>query len=283
MNAAFQDPGSAPRLRPDEFAWFRAFTEKQTGISLGEGKESLVSGRLQSMVRRWSTGDFAGLRQRLGANPPREMLLDFVNRITTNHTYFHREPAHYDVLRDLCLPSLRERCAIDRDVRLWCAAASTGQEPYELALVLRAFLGQAYGQWKAGVLATDIAEGALRFAMEGIYEADDVARLPADFQRHFKRTADGRLQATEALRRDVLFRRYNLVEPNYSFKQPFHVIFCRNVLIYFDEPTKGRVVRQLTESLVPGGYLIVGHTEALGRGRVALESVAPSVYRRVDG
>lgn len=273
--------GMAATVSAEQFTWFRTFIQEQTGISLSDGKQTLVTGRLQSMVREWDTGDFAGLMSRLRRDPPKKMMLDFVNRITTNHTYFHRESTHYELLRDLCLPDVRTMCGPERDLRLWCAAASTGQEPYELAMVLREYFGTEYGRWQAGVLGTDIAEAALRFAMEGVYEASDVERLPTAYQRHFRPTKDGRMQASAALREDVLFRRYNLIEPNYRFRHPFHVIFCRNVLIYFDERIKARVVDQLVSCLEPGGYLFVGHTESLGRKRPGLETVAPSVYRKV--
>lgn len=242
----------------------------------------MVEQRLRSLVLARGYSSFGELVVELERRPDPALVTEFVNRITTNHTYFHREPEHFRFLVEKVLPehvaSLRSG---QRRLTLWCAAASRGHEPYTLAMLQRRFFGPDYSSWDAGLLATDISDQALRYAIAGRYPEDEVNALPAEYRTHFRRVGSGELEVAPELKKDVLFRKFNLHTENYPFKRPFDVVFCRNVLIYFEARTKLDVARKIAGKMRPGGYLFIGLAESLGRDASELVYVRPGVYRKV--
>jgi chemotaxis protein methyltransferase CheR len=277
--------GADIRLTEGEFKEFSRFIYDTFGISLSDNKRDMLTQRLRSLVVELGFTSFDDFFKSQLRNPSPEILSDVIDRVSTNHTYFNREPAHFDFLTRTVMPELapriRKRSKGTPDFRLWCAAASRGHEPYTLAMLVRDYLGAEYSRWHAGLLATDISENALSVARSGVYPETEVAALPAGLrERYFKSKGEGFQEVVSQIRKDVTFRRLNLMNAAYPFRQGFDVVFCRNVLIYFDPPTKKAVCSKIGDVMQPGGYLFVGLAETLGRESAPFEYVQPGVYVR---
>ncbi len=274
---------AAYKLGDAEFRDLRDLIHRNFGIDLSPEKKDLVVNRLQRVLRKRGLADFRAYIEFLERSPGAEALSELVDRISTNHTYFNREPGHFHFFRDVVLGDLvgRQCAPSERDLRVWCAAASTGEEPYTLAMMMLEALGSEYGSWKAGLLATDLSADALEKAAEGVYTKEAVSRLPENLKtKYFEPYEGGDLRVCARVRNEVVYRRFNLIQSRYSFRVPFHVIFCRNVMIYFDSKTKKSVVDRLYEVTAPGGYLFVGHAESLDRKNCPYEYTRPGVYQR---
>lgn len=268
------DDGSFVRIRDLVYQHF--------GIVLSDQKRGLVVGRLQRVLRDRKLAHFAEYVQALEDDASGALLAELANRISTNHTHFWREPGHFTVYRESVMPWILD-VSRDQDLRLWCAAAATGEEPWTLAMIQRQVLGSRYREWKAGLIATDISEPALLTAQKGVYDEDRVAPLPKDLRDlGMEKHAANTWRIRDDLRSDVVFRRFNLMSQKLPFKKPFHCIFIRNVMIYFDQQTRRQLIGRLVESLMPGGWLFVGHSESLGREEGGLEYISPAVYRRMS-
>ena len=265
-----------------QFNHISALIQHHFGIHLTEQKRSLVAGRLQKLVRRGGYSSFDAFYRARLVQPSREILNELINALSTNHTYFYRESSHFTFLSEVVLPELiaTQRQRRQLDLRVWCAASATGEEPYTLAMLLREALGDEVMHWHAGLLASDISEHALQHAVRGVYTRDNTAALPEPLRQRYLVPHDStHLSVTPDLKRDVMYRRFNLMNPTYPFKAPFHVIFCRNVMIYFNAETRRAVVERLYQHTAVGGYLFIGHAEAIRSSRYTL--VAPSVYKRI--
>jgi len=272
-------------LTEAEFAEIRQLIYTQFGIHLTAEKRTLVVGRLQKHVRSQGFTSFSAYLESIKQDTTGESLKILVEKISTNHTFFFREDDHFEYLSQTVLPQLVEACDRNhsRDLRIWSAGCSSGEEPYGLLILMKEFFGESYAQWDAGVLATDISTRVLEAAKLGIYDDKKLERVPAVLrQRYFERLADGRWQVSEALRREATFRHFNLMN-DFPFKKPFDVIFCRNVMIYFDAPTRDALVQRFFQQLKPGGYLFIGHSESLSHGTSAFRYVRPSLYRKPGG
>ena len=267
-----------PRLSPREFQKIRELARQKFGLDLKPGKEELVSSRLGKKLREGGFRSFQEYYDAVQRDATGESLIALIDALTTNYTMFFREADHFDFLRSKVLPGLRSR----GEIRIWCAAAATGEEPYSLAITLFETLGMAHAH-QIHVLATDISTRALAAAEQGVYPAERFAQLPTAVRRRYllqgRATAEGFYKMRPEVRQRVEFRRLNLVEP-IRHRAPFPVIFCRNVMIYFGQETRQDVVRRMIEWLEPGGYLFVGHSESLSGKEYALEYVQPAVYRK---
>ena len=203
-----------------------------------------------------------------------------VNFLTTNHTYFMREFEHFDFFKSTVLPWLKTKESASRDLRIWCGAASSGEEPYMIAMVLADFFGLEREHWDTKVLATDISTKVLQKAISGIYNADQLENVPEQWKRHFFRTlTGGQYQVKDELKKEVIFRQFNLMDP-FPFRRKMHTIFLRNVMIYFDEKTKRELVQKVYDALEPGGYLFIGTTETLDRNSTPFKIIQPSIFRK---
>lgn len=253
-----------------------------SGINLGDSKKELLRARLAKRMRTCGCLDVHQYIGRLEADRSGQELVLFLDCITTNKTDFFREPQHFDFLVREVLPKLDKLCGPNAPLRIWSAACSTGEEPYTLAMVLK----ENRSLWErrgAFILASDLSTKVLEHAKNGIYTQDRVADMPRQiittyFQRGTNRWV-GHVRVRSELRSMVQYKRINLMDP-FEGEQPFHVIFCRNVMIYFDKPTQERLVDKFHDCLVPGGYLFVGHSESLTGIRHRLGFVRPAVYRR---
>ncbi|MGD9848785.1 MAG: protein-glutamate O-methyltransferase CheR [Desulfuromonas sp.] len=271
------------QISDQEFAALRSLIYSRFGINLTEEKRSLLVGRLQKLLRSQNLASFQDYYDYLAKDTSGRAVSDLVNLISTNYTYFNREKDHFDYFLKTALPQVcnRLRQRGQKDVRVWCAGCSSGEEAYTLLMLMHEYLGTEYRQWSAGLLATDISERVLATARQGIYAADKVASLPEALQRkYFVQLGDGRMQVAEALRQEVTFRRFNLMNTSFPFKKPFQIIFCRNVMIYFDQQTRNALVQRFHRAMEPDGYFFIGHSETLGRDSALFRYIMPAVYQK---
>jgi chemotaxis protein methyltransferase CheR len=271
-------PLQVHRLKPHEFEAIRRLAYDKFGLDLRKGKEELVAARLGKRMRQGGFDSFEEYYQHVVGDRSGEALIGMIDALATNHTSFLREAAHFEFLRQDVLPGLRERPRIE----LWSAACSTGEEPYTLAFTLCDQWG-AEAFRKVRILATDISTKALAAAKSAVYPAERFSTVPPAWLRQFLLRGEGRwkgcYRVKPEVRSQVEFARLNLVEP-FSQRNLFPVIFCRNVMIYFDKATQEALVNRLAASLEPGGYLFIGHAESLSGVRHELTYIRPAIYRK---
>lgn len=277
-------PAASININEAQYLKFAQLIYRLAGIHLGNDKKNLLRARLAKRFRATGCHDVSSYMQRLQDDPGGEELVNFLDCITTNKTDFFREPQHFDFMAQQVLPNLDEFCEAGQPLRIWCAACSTGEEPYTLAMVLK----DNKRHWrKRGLklLASDLSTQVLATGKNGVYAMDRVSNLPRDVvTRHFQRGTgrfDGHVRVRPDLRSMVQFERINLMDP-FKFGGTFHMIFCRNVMIYFDKETRERLVNKFHALLPNGGYLFVGHSESLTGIKHRLKFVRPAVYRRED-
>lgn len=244
-----------------------------SGIRLSPGKESMVQARLGRRLRELGLVSFEAYLERVRAD--RAEAERMVDVLTTNKTSFYRESAHFDFLVERGVPRWRER---DQRVRIWSAGCSTGQEPYTVAMRLSGAIRDV-AAWDLRVLATDISERVLAVARAAEYGQAELSDVPPAQQKAYFEPAGSRVRVRQIIREVVQFARLNLLGP-WPMRGRFDAILCRNVMIYFDEPTRRALAERFCESLHPGGWLLIGHSESLGPSPRGLECLRPSLYER---
>lgn len=284
---AFSFPTAIPELTKDEFRFFQELVLKESGIHLGAKNRAMLISRLWKRLRALDLDSFSAY-YRLVKKDPAE-LVHMLDCVSTNETHFFREPTAFSCLRERVFPEWIEAADAgrrSRTIRVWSAASSTGEEPYSLAMELLARFPEQAG-WKIEVLGTDISTKVLARASAGVWPAERAVAVPPEFKRQFLLKGfgpdKGKFKATDELRRVVRFQRMNLNQPSYEVFGPFDLIFCRNVIIYFEWATKLRVINQLGSHLASDGYLFLGHAESVHGVSEKLETVAPKVFRSADG
>ncbi len=271
-------------MRDSDYEFIRELVYHHSRINLGPDKKALVSARLGKRLRATNISSITDYCRFLQEDSDDE-LAHLIDAISTNHTYFFREKQHFDFLRTTVVPEMIQRQARERWIsfNVWSAACSSGEEPYSIAIGLSEQFGRQ-PSWPWKIEATDISNRVLKKARLGVYQDECVAKVdPALLRAHFQKgfgPQNGNYRVKAHIQNGVAFRRLNLLEGAFPFAEPFHVIFCRNVMIYFDRKTQEELVHKLAHRLVPGGYLYVGHAESLSGIRHSLETVRPAVYRR---
>ena len=271
-------PGGDFTLSPAEFDRIRELVREHTGISLSDAKRQLVYGRLSRRLRALKLASFAEYIE-LIENGQGAELEEFTNAVTTNLTSFFREPHHFEFLEREFLPKLVAADSGARRLRVWCCAASTGEEPYSIAMVLRE--AQLTG-WDAKLLATDLDSNVLAHGAAGVYTADRFSTVSqARLKRWFSPVAGDakRFSAVPELRSLITFKQLNLMH-EWPMKGPFDAIFCRNVIIYFDKPTQRTLFERMARLQRPGDYLFLGHSETLYRVCDKYDLIGKTIYRR---
>lgn len=267
------------KLSDQEFATLTEYLRRGYGINLSK-KRTLIEGRMNHYLIKHGFNDYSTYFKVLFNDPSGSEMSNVINVLTTNYSYFMREWAHFEYYRNTLLPQIKAT-ATDHDIRVWSAGCSTGEEPYTLAMLNNEFFGHESRLWDKRILATDISEKVLNSAQSGIYASEALENVPKVWQmQYFDRLDDGNMQVKQSLKNEVIFRRFNLMEKVFPFKKKFHVIFCRNVMIYFDGKTKNELVNRFYESLEKGGYLLVGHSESVDRATTKFSYVMPSVYKK---
>lgn len=270
-------------MTQEEFQRIKRFIKNKYGIDLNRKKE-IVVGRLDNYVREGGWFSYHDYMNAVESDITGELEKKLVNLLTTNHTFFMRESEHFDFLKQVVLPYLKEKEKNRRDLCIWSAASSTGEEPYTLAMTVKEFLGLEQGTWDTKILATDISTKVLHQAVQGRYSLEQMEAVPDNWKRrYFRKSRDGMfLEATPALKNEVIFRQFNLMDP-FPFKRKMHVVFLRNVMIYFDDKTKQELIQKIYDVMEPGGYLFIGQTETLDRQKTDFEMIRPSVFRKREG
>lgn len=275
---SFETDG-ALHLSDEAFKQIADLVYAQFGINLTDKKRALVRGRLGSLMRSKGFSTFEEYVESVRGDETSTSLLNLVDRISTNHSYFFREPEHFDYLCSEVLPEVF-RLRGSEDLRIWSAGCAAGEEPYTLAMVLAENFGSFAEAEKAPILATDISMSALEKAVMGKYPEERIRQIRPRYKQYFRRTVDGQYEVSQKIKRQVVFKRLNFMRADFPFKSLFDVIFCRNVMIYFDPVTRRELVRKFGEYLQPGGYLFIGHSESLGRDTQGFQYVRPTVYRK---
>ena len=266
----------SPAITDAEFAQFQRLIYQIAGISLSDSKKVLLVGRLGKRLTALGLSSFSAYYKFVSSgNDPGERQT-MVDLLTTNETYFFREEAHFDFLRQVVIPKHPPGQSFD----IWSGASSTGEEIYTLCMVLADELGPD-GAWT--ILGSDISTHVLNIAQRGLYWLDRTRGLPKEYLRKYclkgVRSQEGAFIIDPALRRHTRFMQVNLNQDLPNIGGKFHVIFLRNVMIYFDNETKRKVVGRLVERLHPGGYFIVGHSESLNGINETVKAIKPTIYR----
>lgn len=245
-----------------DFEFLRGYLKQRSGLALSAEKRYLVESRLGPVCRRFSAASLHALIASLRIPHSRDLERAVVEAMTTNETFFFRDRVPFDLFRDVVLPEALARNAARRKLRIWCAAASTGQEPYSLAMLLQEAAPRLAG-WQVDLVATDISTEVLEKAKLGIYSQFEVQRgLPVQWLLKYFTQSGDQWQIAPSLRSMVEFRQFNLLQ-GFEALGTFDVIFCRNVLIYFDAPTKSEILARFGTSLAPGGALLLGAAETV--------------------
>lgn len=270
-------------ISDEEFRRIAGFMKQRYGIDLSQ-KKVIVNGRLENYIKRGGWHNFDEFMNAVENDKTGSQEKMLVNFLTTNHTYFMREFEHFEYFKSVVLPWLKTKEGARKDLRIWCGAASSGEEPYMIAMVLADFFGMEKGKWDTKVLATDISTKVLQKAMQGIYSAEQLKSMPEHWKKKFFKPVMGgtQFQVTPELKQEVIFRQFNLMDP-FPFKKKMHTIFLRNVMIYFDEATKNELLQKVYNTLEPGGYLFIGTTETLDRNSTPFQIIQPSIFRKKEG
>jgi len=275
-------------LTTEEFSLFRSLIYKLTGISLNDGKRTLVQSRLQKRLRLHGMASFSEYYQLVNGVGSGGEQTELINCITTNKTDFFREAHHFDFVAEQIVPAIGQQARLGRvapRLRIWHAGCSTGEEPYTLAMTLREAAEQQGGTWDIRQLASDIDTNVLARAETGIYDEERIAPVPeACLRKYFLRGRDaqtGLYKVRPELRQQIVFRQINLLEEEWPMRSDvrFDLIFCRNVVIYFDKPTQKRLFARFAQRLKPGGHLFIGHSESLHGISEEFKAVGRTIYQ----
>lgn len=266
-------------ITDSEFLRIVTYVKKNFGIDLSQ-KRVLVGGRLENYLVRNGYANYNEFMEKVEKNPKGGEATDLINILTTNHTYFMREAEHFEFMKNVALPWAKSAAMGTKDLRVWCGASSTGEEPYTLAMIINDFFGVEHVAWDTRLLATDISMKVLSHASKGVYLQEDVDPPPVNWKRrYFKQISPEEFRVKEELKKEVIFRQFNLMDP-ITFKKRFHIVFLRNVMIYFQDDIKYPLIQRIYDHMEPGGYLFIGLTERLDRQMVKFNYVQPSIYRK---
>jgi len=269
------------QLNQKEYKMIRGLIYDKFGISLNEQKRSLITGRLQHVLQQGGFNSFKDYYHYVVSEKSGSALLALIDRISTNHTYFFREKDHFDFIKETFLPQVTKSLErqYDKELKIWCAGCSSGEEPYTAAMVVLENMSQGL-DFK--ILATDISVSSLDKAMKGTYTKEQLETVPQSYyQKYFVSVGGGAWTIHQNVKNKVLFRRLNLIQDNYPFKGKFNVIFCRNVMIYFDSPTRQSLLERFYRYLEPDGYLFIGHTETIDRSLGFFKYIKPATYQKI--
>ncbi len=263
-------------LSDKDFRYICKFVYDATGIVLDERKREMVYRRLMRRTRETRLGSFKEYLNFLDNNE--QELPNFINAITTNLTSFFRENHHFEFIKNTFIPALLESNQQHR-LRIWSAGCSTGEEAYSIAITLKEAMGNRLNSWDAKILATDLDSDVVATGKAGIYKADRIEDLDKSMMKRWfkKHPQNGLVKTADELGELITFKQLNLLEP-WPMKGPFDIIFCRNVVIYFDKPTQQTLFQHYYDMLRPGGYLIIGHSEGLGDMQVKFTAIGKTIF-----
>ncbi len=267
-------------INDTQFIRLTDYLKRNFGVNLVK-KRTLIESRLNNYLVKNGFSSYSEYLDYAFGDATGMEIKQILNLLTTNYSYFMREWEHFKYFRDRVLPELAPVLR-DGDLRTWSAGCSTGQEPYTLAMILSDFLSDRRLAWDAKVLATDISDKALSCAKEGVYQDDCLKNVPAVWKlSYFNKISGNEWAVNDKLKDEVIFRRFNLLEEEFPFRKKFHVIYCRNVMIYFAEDTKKELISKFYDATANGGYLFIGQSESLDKSETGYQFIMPSIYKKV--
>lgn len=270
-------------LSDTEFRYITGMLYDTFGIYLSGQKRILIAGRLSKRLRQLGFVSFTEYFEYLLADKSGAELSELINRITTNHSFFFREREHFDFLVKTVLPGLEGKIkqTARYPLRIWSAGCATGEEVYSISMLLREYYGNRIDTLDFGLFASDISLAALQEAGSGNYSETKLRELPAAFKKaYFVKTGEDVYSIADEIKKMVLFKRLNLMADSFPLKGQFDAVFCRNVMIYFDQESRRKVVQTLYNYVKPGGYFFIGHSESLRREDCPFAYIKPAVYRK---
>lgn len=263
-----------------EYVKLGDFVKSNFGINLTEKKKTLIINRLSSTLENHGFQTFSEYYDFINKDKTGAGIIEFLNKITTNHTFFYREEKHFDYFKSEVFPYILEKERMSRDMRIWSAGCSSGEEPYTLAMQIDLLMENNKTLWNTQILATDISDFVLTKARAGLYSPNSIKNLPDQYKRrYFSQSKDGSVRISQGIQKQVVFRHFNLMD-QFPFKKKFHLIMCRNVMIYYDEETKMNLIRKFYDYLEPGGFLFIGHSESVNKEESQFEYIKPAIYRK---
>lgn len=263
------------RLTDKEFQDIVAYIQSNYGINLSK-KRQLIESRMYSVLAEKNLNNFTDYFNLIKQNDSSEITA-MLNKLTTNHTYFLRESSHFDFMKEVFLP-MQEKNNREKDIRIWSAGCSSGEEAYTTIMVMKDYFGLE--KWDYRILATDISTKVMDAAKIGLYSRESLKDIPPTWERkYFIKKDEDCYALSDEVKKEVIFRPFNLMEP-FIFKRPFDLIFCRNVMIYFDQETKNKLINKFYDVLKPGGYLFIGHSETVQRDSSKFKYIKPSIYQK---
>lgn len=269
-------------LSEKDFTRFADFIKLNYGINLTQ-KKSLIENRLKNTLISKGYDSFSKYIDNIIKENNSNDIELMLNKLTTNYTYFMREEQHFKFFKNVILPYLLEKNKSRKMFSIWSAGCSSGDEPYTISMILKDFMGSKAKEWDTRVLATDVSNNALNLAKQGVYDEQALKGVPSDWKKkYFKETSEkDKYQVSDEIKNNVIFKNFNLMNP-IKFKIKFDVIFCRNVMIYFEKDTKTDLVRRFYDATHPGGYLLIGHSESLDKSQYRYNYIQPATFRKPD-
>lgn len=271
-------------ISDNEYKFIADLVYQYSRINLGDNKKELVTARLGKRLKACGVESYEDYCNILSSSDGDDELIHLVDSISTNHTHFFREIKHFEFLRQVAFPDWEKRLHTQKkEIRVWSAASSSGEEPFTLAIELAEYFSLK-PSWSWQLDATDISTRILERAQRAVYPVDRLKDIPPDLLRKYfqkgRNQWEGYFRVKAELQQRVLFTNLNLLQPTYPFDHLFHIIFCRNVMIYFDKSTQEELVKKLFQQLHPGGYLMIGHSESLTGIQHLFKTLKPAIYQR---
>jgi len=272
-----EDPCKIVQLGDAEFEYFVQFVSQHYGIDLSQ-KRRLIEARLANEIKSYGFTSYTQYINMLKADRTSKILDTFINKITTNYSYFSRETDHFDYLAKTVIPAIDQ--AKKRTIKIWSAGCSTGQEPYNIAMALDSALGLKRNLWTISITATDVSTEALATAMKGVYPESSLDVMPASWKANYmNKLPGGNFEVASNIRSMVSFSKFNLMD-SFLRSNYYDVIFCRNVMIYFKPETTKQLVKKFYQASADGGYFFIGHSETINRFESEYTYLSPSIYRK---
>jgi chemotaxis protein methyltransferase CheR len=272
-------------LSEEDFFEISGFIQQHYGIQLPFSKKKMLEARLQKRLKELNLPSFAAYFDYVFKEQGRAEYINMLDIITTNKTDFFREPSHFDYLNQTVLPELTNRKGKSENLSIWSSACSTGEEVYTLLITLEEFLQRSVHQTPYNILGTDLSTAVLKRAMKAVYPEERISGIPFQLKKKYflrKPNADKPLAKIKpGYMSKVKFERFNLLKSFNTFSQKFDIIFCRNVLIYFNRTVQLQVVSNLVKHLNEGGYLFIGHSESLNSMELPIIQVKPTIYKKI--
>jgi len=267
-------------IEDKDFLRLRDYVKSNFGVNL-EKKRTLIEGRLSNYIVKEGFESFHDYIDDVFNDKSGAKINTLMTKLTTNYTYFMREETHYKFMEDVALPYWTSVIR-DRDLRIWSAGCASGEEAYTTAMVLHEWFGLKKKDWDTTILATDISVKVLDMARQGVYTEEHFDRLQKSWRdKYFTMTGPDQYKVKDILAKEVVFNQFNLMGDFSRFRKKFHIIFCRNVMIYFDTPTKAALAKKFHDALEVGGWLFIGLSETLSGISGDFQHVSPAIYRRV--